>query len=89
LGKLKILEQTSALQILQFLLSGQPATRTDLKENIDSSQQAIYNAISVLRKANLVTEKAEDKFPFRVTISLTDKGQKIAQYLVEIDKSLY
>ena len=60
----------------------------DLRQNIDAAIKTIYSTLRVLMKLNLIEEISSDKFPFTVKIRLSDKGRKIAEHLVEIEKIL-
>jgi len=82
------LEQTSALRILAYLKKKHEASRTDLRRNIDASTSALYNALKKLKNLNLIKEETQKTFPFTVKVSLTQKGEKIAQHVTEIEKLL-
>ena len=82
------LEQTTALRILLHLLKEEKASRTDLRKGIDASIAAIYNALPKLLKLGLINEKGKKKFPFTVEVSLTKKGKKVAEHLLEIERIL-
>jgi len=82
------LEQTTALRILIYLLEKGKASRTDLRRDIEASVAAIYNALPKLKNLTLIEEESQEKFPFTVHVSLTRKGQKVAEHLVEIDSIL-
>jgi len=82
---LKALEQTSLPRILVYLLKKGRASRTDLKKDIDASQQAIYNALPILLEHGLIREIQSNSFPFKIEIELTDKGREVAKRLSEIE----
>jgi len=87
--KITYLEKRAALQILLYLCSRKKANRTELRENIKSSLDALYSAIPILVSLGLVEEKKQSKrFPFEVEVELTEKGEKVARYLFEIEKIL-
>jgi len=88
MSKLKILEQTTLPRILVYLLRKEKASRTDLKNDIDASQQAIYNALPILKEHKLIKEISESVFPRRKIIALTDRGRKVALCLAEIERIL-
>ena len=71
-----------------YLLRKRKASRTDLKNDIDASQQAIYNSLPTLKKCGLINEISEEVFPRRKLITLTEKGVKVAEHLAEIEKIL-
>jgi len=82
------LEQTTALRILIYLLKRGTASRTDLRKDIDASVAAIYNALPKLRKLGLIKEEGKGSFPFTIHVSLTEKGQKVAEHIAEIERIL-
>jgi DNA-binding MarR family transcriptional regulator len=82
------LEKVAALQSLVYLYEQKEATRTDLRNNIDAALKTIYSALPVLVQSQLIEEKISNKFPFTVTIHLTEKGRKVAWHLAEIVKIL-
>lgn len=82
------LEKTAALQILAYLFKKDKATRTDLRENIKAAMETIYSALKILDRLDLIEERSETRFPFKVTIHLTDKGRRVAEYLSQIEKIL-
>ena len=81
-------EKTAALQILVYLIKRGEASRTDLRENIEAAMETIYSALIVLSRLKLVEEKKSNRFPFIKQVYLTDKGRKVAEYLVDIEKIL-
>ena len=72
------LEQTAALRILVLLNKKEKASRTELRQQVDASIDAIYNAIAKLKDLGLIHESGKEKFPFTVEISLTENGKKAA-----------
>ncbi|MGQ4834536.1 MAG: winged helix-turn-helix transcriptional regulator [Candidatus Asgardarchaeia archaeon] len=88
--KLKTLEQTGALEILIFLLKNKRSRITEtlefLREN-NIGQTAMYNALKVLKKAGLIEDTVEG-FPRTRYLSLTEKGTRIAEKILEIQKIL-
>jgi DNA-binding HxlR family transcriptional regulator len=82
------LEQTTALRILLHLHQHGKASRTELRNSINASTAAIYNALPKLKKLQLITEKTQTTFPFTVEVTLTEKGKKVATYLDQIEKTL-
>ena len=82
------LEKAAALQILAYLNKKGEASRTDLRQNIDAAIKTIYSTLRVLMKLSLIEEISLERFPFTVKIRLTEKGQSIAEHLVEIEKIL-
>jgi len=86
---LKVLEQTCAPRILVLLFrKKEPLTISALRRMINSSQDALYNALKLLYDNGLIAEEREEDFPRRRLISLTDRGRKVAELLVEIERIL-
>ena len=85
-----------AANILVYLLMEKEINLTDLRRRIGGSYTSIYSAINILINANLITEKKRisDKLdPKRAGIigvsrmfSLTSKGKKVAEKLLEIKR---
>ena len=61
---------------------------TELRDNLEASGMAIYNAIKKLADAGLVAEERENHFPYRRWIVLTPLGQRVAEKLAEIETIL-
>ena len=61
---------------------------TTLQEKSKVSPTALYNSLRKLIQYGLISEEREEDFPRRRLISLTDRGRKVAELLVEIEKVL-
>ena len=82
------LEKPRTVDILIALLDGKKYF-SELKDvSGRASTSTIEARIQDLRKAGLVNDKKEAKFGGRRYIWLTDKGQKVAKHLLEIEKVL-
>jgi DNA-binding MarR family transcriptional regulator len=88
--KIKALEgQVGILRILVYLCKRKSsASLSLLMKDTKVTQGALYNTIKKAVGLGLIEQRQEDKFPYRKTISLTDKGLKIAKLLSEIDLML-
>jgi len=86
--KLAILEQTTLPRILVLLLGKQKASRTDLRNSVDGSQAAIYNAIELLSQNGLIVESMPKGSARRIDITLTPKGRHIAEILEKVEELL-
>lgn len=82
------LEKVTALQILAYVSVKRAATRTDLRRNIKGVMETIYSSLKVLDELGLIEEKESASFPFPKEVYLTEKGRRIAEHLVEIEKIL-
>lgn len=82
------LEKVAALQILAYVSVKRAATRTDLRSNTRGVMETIYSALKVLDGLGLIKEKESARFPFTKEVYLTEKGRRIAERLVEIEKIL-
>jgi len=62
---------------------------TELKKKIGKGSMSTLNMrIFELKNQGLLDDKLEDKFGGRRYIWLTEKGKKIAEHLIEIEKIL-
>ncbi len=84
--EITILEQTSLPRILVYLKDHKKASRTELRDGIKASQQAIYRALSLLYGAKLIEELTPEGSPRRKDVVLTTKGQKIADALEKMEE---
>lgn len=79
------LEKPRTVDILISLLDGKKYF-SELKEVTGgASTSTIESRIRELKEIGLVKDKKEDKFGGRRYIWLTDKGEKIAKYLLKIE----
>jgi DNA-binding HxlR family transcriptional regulator len=80
------LEKTRTVDILVSLLNGKKYF-SELKDVTGgASTSTIESRIKELSKVGLVKDKKEDKFGGRRYIWLTEKGEKVASLLAEIEK---
>ena len=80
------LEKPRTVDILISLLDGKKYF-SELKEVTGgASTSTIESRIKELKEIGLVKDKKEDKFGGRRYIWLTDKGQKVALFLADIEK---
>jgi predicted transcriptional regulator len=78
------LVQTGAIELLLYLRGRKQVKWTELLRKAGPSQSALEKARDLLLKEELIYE--EDLIePLRRTFSLTEKGQKVAEYLSMID----
>lgn len=86
--KITVLEQTSLPRLIVYIKNRPKACRTDLKDNIHASQQAIYRALDMLKAEKLIDELTPEGSPRRKDVILTAKGQRIADALEQLEKLL-
>lgn len=87
-AKLEILEQTSLPRLIVYLHRVKKASITDLRNNVKASQSAIYKALDLLKKNELIEEERESGFSRRKTIRLTEKGKQVAESLLNLHQIL-
>jgi len=88
--KLKILEKAGSTDILISLLKQKGKMYvTELKKEIGKGSMSTLNMrLLELKNTGLVEDEQESKFGGRRYIWLTDKGEKIAKHLLDIEKIL-
>jgi len=86
--KLRLLEQRSLPRIITYLKHKKTACRSDLKRDINASQQAIYNALAPLMKHGLIKDVVVKGSPRRKDVSLTKKGRDVAELLEKLGELL-
>ncbi|MDH7509376.1 MAG: hypothetical protein QHH00_08330 [Methanomassiliicoccales archaeon] len=85
---LEILENTYALRILVVLKRKGPLFRSILYNLISKSTGAPRIRVDELIEAGLLEEKISTVPPFTKTVSLTEKGKKVAEKVAEIEEIL-
>jgi len=88
MSKMTILEKAGSTDILISLLKNKGKMFvTELKKKIGKGSMSTLNMrLLELKNQGLIKDEQESKFGGRRYIWLTDKGQKVAEYLSEIDK---
>lgn len=89
-NKLSFLEKAGSTDILITLLRQNGKMYfTELKKEIGKGSMSTLNMrILELKNQGLIKDELESKFGGRKYIWLTDKGKKIANYLLEIERML-
>jgi len=77
----------ATLRVLFFLYKG-GAKITSIIKGVPVGQRAAYTALSTLMGLKLVEEQISEEFPFTRNFILTEKGQKVAEKLAEIQAIL-
>lgn len=86
--KAAIFEQTALPRVILYLKVKGKASRSDLKNSIQASQLAIYNALDILSREQIIEELPLTKGLNRIDVALTEKGKKIAEVLEVLEKLL-
>lgn len=87
--KAAILEKKGAIVILITLRKHGDLITTKLLKETKLGNNVFYGALRILYENGLITkEKKEDKYPYSILISLTDRGRKVAEKLLEIEDIL-
>ena len=88
--KLTILEKAGSIDILISLLKHKGKMYvTELQKEIGKGSMSTLNMrVLELKNQGLIKDEQESKFGGRRYIWLTDKGEKIARHLVDMEKML-
>jgi DNA-binding PadR family transcriptional regulator len=81
-------KQAGALELLVILLEDGTLDKGEIVGKLKRSTTTVYNALRLLKKARLINEFEADSFPYRKDVSLTEKGRRVAEHLVEVEKIL-
>jgi len=85
---MKALEQEGAITFMIYLFKRNKVNISTALKDLEIGQSALYTTLRKLLQANLIAEVKEDRFPFSRFFVLTDKGRKVAEHLVEVEKIL-
>ena len=85
--KVTRLEQTAAIRLLFYLHDKKESKTGEIVHNLKGthSQNTIYRALNVLMELGLVEEVLD---PPRRIFRLTEKGKKVLEKLMEVEKIL-
>ncbi len=94
MSNLSWLSQTKTVDVLIFLADKKEARFGDIHQYTKGSYGTLNKAIDALKNAGLVDERKEPNIGpdgrkivgFTRYIWLTDKGKKVAEYLIEMEK---
>jgi DNA-binding HxlR family transcriptional regulator len=81
-------EQVGCLEILSVLFKDGTLSKSEITRNVKRSTVAIYHALKTLSDLQLIVEVEKVAFPYRKDVSLTEKGRRVAEHLVEVEKIL-
>jgi len=86
---LALLDETkAALRVLLFVSRHEGTNITEIIRSMQVGQKAIYTALKTLNNLNLIEEKTGSRFPYPRLFYLTEKGQNVAERLIEIERLL-
>jgi len=85
---MKALEQKGSTEFLLYLFNKKKVKVSDALRDLNVGQSALYSVLKKLKDANLIAEERSDRFPFTRIFVLTEKGQRVAEHLAEIEKIL-
>ena len=85
--EIRKLEKRGALQLLFYLSKNEGVSRSKLR-NVKASVDAIYSTLDVLKDLKLIEEKKLEEFPFSIVVSLTEKGYRVAETIIELENRL-
>lgn len=86
--KIKILQKPKVIEIIKALYPDKKYSFTKLTMEAKGSTPTISHRISELANEKILNEIYETKFQGKRLISLTEKGRKIAEHLLKIEKLL-
>ena len=83
--KTNLLQQTGAIELILYLRGRKQVKWTEALRKVEASQGALEKSRDLLLEEGLIYE--EDLIePMRRTFTLSEKGQKVADHLAEIDR---
>jgi predicted transcriptional regulator len=71
-----------------YLKEKEKSAISEIFKSVQGSQGAKYSALKLLNENKIIEQTAPQGRNRRITISLTEKGKKIAEHLTEIEKIL-
>ncbi len=78
--------QISDIRILLYLNDKQEARYSELLKNVVTTRSVLSTSLQDLRKRKLVDRTVESKDTIQSKYKLTDKGTKLVQQLISIQK---
>jgi predicted transcriptional regulator len=85
--QLRDLQQKTALEMLRILLEEGELDWSELLKSLPTSQHPAYKARHILLKARLIEIFSKEK-KNEIFFRLTDRGRRVAENLVEVEKIL-
>jgi DNA-binding PadR family transcriptional regulator len=81
-------QQMGCLELLRLLLKEGTLWKRQIVSKLNRSPEVAYGALEVLNRLGLITEVEQNAFPYRKDVSLNDRGRRVAEHLLEIEKVL-
>ncbi|HEC77473.1 MAG TPA: MarR family transcriptional regulator [Thermoplasmatales archaeon] len=81
---MRILFKTGIIEILKALLEKEKMYRGELEELTGKKGSSLNEKLNELKAQGLIEWEVEDKFQGKKWYWLTEKGRKVAEYLVKI-----
>ena len=83
---MEILCKPLALSILKALLKEKRMYRGQLSETVNKKGSTFQDALGKLEELGIIASEIEDKFGGKKWYWLTEKGRKVAEYLMKIEE---
>ena len=86
--RIATIEERYIDRILIAVRTLEPVQKLTLYRSVSTSNKTVADRVNDLIKADLLHESATTTVPFTKVITLTEKGKKVAEHLVEIERIL-
>ena len=81
-------ELTAVIRLMIYLYKHPNSNTTRILKSSSAGQKAFYSAKKFLEENSLLEVNIQPSLPYKPLYSLSDKGKKIAEHLIEIEKIL-
>jgi predicted transcriptional regulator len=81
-------ELTAVIRLMIYLYKNPNSNTTRILKSSSAGQKAFYSAKKFLEENGLLEIKVQQNLPYNPLYSLNEKGKKIAEHLVHIEKLL-
>lgn len=81
-------QQVGCLNLILLLFRESPLSKREIVQKLGRSPQAAYGALRVLKELDLIVQVEAQSFPYRKDVSLTEKGRRVAEHLIEVERIL-
>ena len=86
--KSQAIEGKYAISVMLMLLDKGSMSKGILSHALSSGSGVVQDRVKELKEVDLLTEKKEDRRPFRIMVELTPRGRAVAEKLREIEEIL-